>query len=99
LRRKTRRTSTLRTARRVFVALTGGIVTLVGLAMLVLPGPAIVVIPIGLAILAVEFDWAKQWLRRLKEKAAEVVRATKLQPKDKKAGSQPSPSAQDDKER
>ena len=34
--------------------------------MLVLPGPAIVVIPIGLAILAAEFSWARRWLRKLR---------------------------------
>jgi len=37
---------------------------LLGLAMIVLPGPAIVVIPAGLAILATEFIWAKRWLAK-----------------------------------
>jgi tellurite resistance protein TerC len=40
----------------------------IGLAMVVLPGPAIVVIPAGLAILATEFAWARYLLRRMKEK-------------------------------
>lgn len=44
-----------------FVA-AGAIVTLTGIAMLVLPGPAFVVIPIGLAMLAMEFAWAERWL-------------------------------------
>jgi hypothetical protein len=35
-------------------------VTVAGLAMLVLPGPALLVIPIGLAMLAVRYRWA-QW--------------------------------------
>src|SRR5947209_7219337 len=35
---------------------------LAGVAMLVLPGPAIVFIPLGLAILATEFRWAKSCL-------------------------------------
>ena len=51
--------------RRAVVALIGFTVLLIGLAMVVLPGPAIVVIPLGLAILATEFVWA----RRLLEKA------------------------------
>jgi tellurite resistance protein TerC len=34
--------------------------------MLVLPGPAIVVIPLGLAILALEFAWARAWLARVR---------------------------------
>ncbi len=35
--------------------------------MIVTPGPALVVIPVGLAILAVEFVWARQWLKKLRE--------------------------------
>ena len=37
--------------------------------MIVLPGPAVVVIPAGLAILATEFIWAKNLLGKMKEKA------------------------------
>ena len=37
-------------------------------AMLFLPGPAIVVIPAALAILAVEFLWARRWLAWLRER-------------------------------
>jgi tellurite resistance protein TerC len=33
----------------------------------VLPGPAFIVIPIGLGILAIEFEWARRWLRRARE--------------------------------
>ena len=55
--------------RKVVIAITGVSVLLVGAAMLFLPGPAIIVIPAGLAILATEFSWAKNLLRKLKEKA------------------------------
>src|SRR6516165_4946792 len=48
--------------RRVIVFLTGGVILSIGLVMLVLPGPAIVFIPLGLAILATEFRWARKWL-------------------------------------
>ncbi len=54
-------------ARRIVIAVIGGTVVLAGIVMLVTPGPALVVIPLGLAILAVEFAWARHWLRRLKE--------------------------------
>jgi hypothetical protein len=37
--------------------------------MIVLPGPALVVIPLGLGILGLEFAWARRWLRRAKETA------------------------------
>ncbi len=44
-------------------------VLLIGTAMIVLPGPAIVVIPIGLAILATEFAWARRWLQLVRDTA------------------------------
>ena len=49
---------TYRWARRIAVALVGGTVLLVGVALIVLPGPAFVVIPLGLAILGLEFAGA-----------------------------------------
>ncbi len=49
--------------KRSIVAVMGGTVLAVGLAMIVLPGPAFIVVPAGLAILAVEFAWARHWLR------------------------------------
>jgi tellurite resistance protein TerC len=64
---------TYRIARRIVIALIGGTVLLIGLAMTVLPGPAFVVIPAGLAILGVEFAWARRWLRTLREKADGLV--------------------------
>lgn len=53
--------------RRVIVGVIGGTVLLVGIAMIVLPGPAVVVIPLGLAILATEFVWARLWLRKVRK--------------------------------
>ena len=61
-----------KTARRVVIAVIGGTVALIGVAMIVLPGPAVVVIPLGLAILATEFAWAKRLLKRLKQQAASM---------------------------
>ncbi len=49
---------------RVLYAVVGFTVLLGGLAMLVLPGPAFVVIPIGLALLSLEFTWAERALER-----------------------------------
>ena len=57
-----------RAYRLVFV-LAGFTVTFGGLAMLVLPGPALVVIPIGLAMLALEFAWAERMLHTAVERA------------------------------
>jgi tellurite resistance protein TerC len=53
--------------RRVIVAVIGGTILLVGIAMIVLPGPAVVVIPLGLAVLATEFIWARRWLRKARK--------------------------------
>ena len=52
--------------RRAIVAVIGFSVLLVGIAMIVLPGPAILVIPLGLAILATEFVWAEVLLKKAK---------------------------------
>jgi tellurite resistance protein TerC len=71
LRRKT--PLTYRWARRIAVAVVGGTVLLVGLALIVLPGPAFVVIPLGLAILGLEFAWARLWLRKVKQRSTQVV--------------------------
>ncbi len=64
---------TLKQARRLIVLIVGLTVLLLGVALLVLPGPAFVVIPIGLAILATEFVWAKRLLGRVKHEAARAV--------------------------
>ena len=42
--------------------------------MIVLPGPAFVVIPVGLGILGLEFAWARIWLKKAKAKAEEMAR-------------------------
>jgi uncharacterized protein (TIGR02611 family) len=47
---------------RTLFVVAGAIVTLAGVAMLALPGPAFVVIPIGLGMLAMEFTWAERAL-------------------------------------
>jgi uncharacterized protein (TIGR02611 family) len=54
---------------RIGFAVVGSTVTLAGLAMLVTPGPAFVVIPIGLAMLALEFAWAERLLDRALDQA------------------------------
>ncbi|MBY0400620.1 PGPGW domain-containing protein [Myxococcota bacterium] len=53
----------LRAVRRIVVVVVGTTILGVGVALLVLPGPAFLVIPIGLAVLAVEFEWARRALR------------------------------------
>ena len=62
---------------RVVVAIFGFLVVLVGVAMLVLPGPGLLVIAIGLAILALEFVWAERLLERTVDKMDEAADAVK----------------------
>jgi tellurite resistance protein TerC len=50
--------------RKLIVAVIGVTILLIGVAMVVLPGPAFIVIPIGLGILATEFAWARRAVRR-----------------------------------
>lgn len=66
-------TITYQWARRIVVSVIGGTVCLIGIAMIVLPGPAAVVIPLGLGILGLEFAWARRWLRRVKSTAEGLV--------------------------
>ena len=70
---------------RAVYVLVGFTLTLAGLAMLLLPGPAFIVIPIGLAILSLEFAWAENLLEKAiergdvaKRKAAEATRTQKI---------------------
>jgi len=58
---------TYKTARRVAVLAVGSTVLLLGIVMLLTPGPGLIVIPIGLAILGLEFAWARIWLRKVRE--------------------------------
>ena len=50
--------------RKLIVAVIGLTILLIGVAMTVLPGPAFIVIPVGLGILATEFAWARRTIRR-----------------------------------
>jgi tellurite resistance protein TerC len=67
-----------RFAKRLIILVVGMTVLLIGIALIVLPGPAFVVIPIGLAILATEFAWARHCLRILRESAEKGADKLKL---------------------
>ncbi len=61
-----------RNSKRVGITIAGFVVILAGAAMLVLPGPGLLVIIGGLAILATEYVWAQRLLRVAKEKATQA---------------------------
>ena len=60
-------------ARRLAVAIVGFTVTLLGVVMLVTPGPGWLAILLGLGVLSVEFVWARRLLGRLKKGAAKLA--------------------------
>jgi tellurite resistance protein TerC len=62
-----------RYARRIVISIVGGCMVLVGVAMIVLPGPAFIVIPAGLGVLALEFAWARLWLKKIKAAGKQVM--------------------------
>ena len=64
----------LRIARKVMIAVLSMTVLALGVVLIVLPGPAIVVIPLGLAILATEFLWARRLLRQFRNGANRLFR-------------------------
>ena len=66
-------TENIKIVRRVIVSVVGVTVLLIGIALLVLPGPAFIVIPVGLAILATEYAWARRWLKKVRRMASDVV--------------------------
>ena len=69
---------------RAGVTVAGPLVVLAGVAMLVLPGPGLVVIALGLALLALEYEWARRLVGGLGLVASWVRRA--VLPKDGSPG-------------
>ncbi len=67
------RFGTIKAIWRVIVLVIGGSILLIGIALIVLPGPAFLVIPVGLAVLATEFAWARHWLKKARRLASRVV--------------------------
>jgi len=71
--------------KRIVILSIGSSVVIVGIIMIFTPGPAIVVIPAGLAILATEFVWARHLLKYFKDKFVHYSRETQEYIRRKKA--------------
>ncbi len=69
---------TYRQARRIVIGVVGGTVVLLGIVLIVLPGPAFIVIPAGLAILSIEFAWARRFLHKVREGISRGSRARRM---------------------
>jgi tellurite resistance protein TerC len=68
---------TYRVARRIAIAVVGFTVLLLGIIMLVTPGPAFLMIPCGLAILGLEFAWARHWLKKARQTISDQAAKTR----------------------
>jgi hypothetical protein len=62
----------VRSSKRIAVTVVGGVLVLGGLAMLVLPGPGILVVALGFAVLGTEYAWAAVAFERTKKTAAQA---------------------------
>lgn len=82
LHRKLHANPALSLTTKLVVTTVGVLVLLGGVLMMVTPGPGIVGIALGLAILATEYEWAHRWLHKAREKAHEArLRAEAVDPK------------------
>ncbi len=80
---------TVKNIRRLIIGVAGGTVLLIGIIMIVTPGPAVVFIPMGLAILATEFVWAQALLVKVRERIKQATGRkgdTEKNPLDKQEG-------------
>jgi uncharacterized protein (TIGR02611 family) len=66
---------TYKVAKRVVIGIVGGTILAMGIIMMVTPGPGVAGILLGLGILGIEFAWARMWLKRVKAKGQDMVRA------------------------
>lgn len=82
--------TTLKQAKRVVVIVIGFTVLVIGIALIFLPGPSVLVIPLGLAILATEFVWARRLLIRFKRETRRLKNAiSRKMQGDRRENSQP----------
>lgn len=64
------------TAKKMIITLIGGLLVFMGVVFVIVPGPAVLFLPAGLALLSLEYPWAKLWLKkcqRLMRKGAEQL--------------------------
>jgi tellurite resistance protein TerC len=87
------RMNTVPGVKKIIVAVIGGTVLLIGICLIVLPGPAFLVIPAGLAILATEFVWARHWLHKVRDFASRAAKSLSSRTAVDKAQEEAPPSA------
>jgi membrane-bound ClpP family serine protease len=63
----------VRQLRRGAITVVGVALLVLGAALLVLPGPGFLVIAAGFGVLATEYEWARRWLDRTKDRALQAA--------------------------
>lgn len=58
---------------RIAVGVAGGVIVIVGIVLMPLPGPGMLIVLAGLALLATRFQWAQDLLERGRERARDVI--------------------------
>ena len=81
-----------RNSKRVGITIAGVVLLILGAAMLVLPGPGLLVIIGGLAVLATEYVWAQRLLRIAREKATQAKDAVFRKKKDETSEAEEPPA-------
>ena len=89
--------------KRIIVTVVGGTILVGGVAMFLTPFPAILVIPVGLAVLGTEYAWARRWLRNARKMAKKALSQTQrifsssgpAHPPDAPATPEPAPARQE----
>lgn len=69
-----------RSGKRIAVTIAGFTVLLAGIVMMITPGPGILAIFAGLAILATEYAWAEHALDQAKKRAGQATKAATASP-------------------
>ena len=62
----------LKQIKRISIGIIGSTIFIIGLVMIILPGPAFIVIPLGLSILATEFLWARKIMDKFRDKLKQL---------------------------
>ena len=68
----------LRVARRIAISVIGATMLLVGVLLIFLPGPGVVILAAGLAVLGLEFAWARRWLKKLRQRISSAARSVRI---------------------
>ena len=81
-----------RNSKRVGITIGGVVLLILGVVMLVLPGPGLLVIIAGLAVLATEYVWAQRLLRIARERATQAKDAVLRKKKDETSEAEEPPA-------